>query len=170
MSKINAFVDEQSLADKIISALKQCIDGEMTPEKLCLFLNVQPFYHESKKVLYNKLIFSEYSPGENSIHIYIGSIREHFSVHFYFQVIKALYHEIFHFLWSKRKERFSSLFLYIPTKLQPLTLVLSPEGRGKDEGAYSFFIRDTYMRSLQKINPELTASIFAEKLSNEVTR
>jgi len=102
MQKIVNKIVEESLTDAIISKLRQFIDGNITPEKLCDVLNLCPIYHNHKKILHNKLILSQYNPQENTIHIYLDSIKEHFGDIFYSQITKALFHEIFHFLWSNK--------------------------------------------------------------------
>jgi len=140
MQKIKNKIAEESLTDAIISKLKQFVDGNITPEKLCDILNLYPIYHNHKKILYNKLILSQYNPQDNSIHIYLGSLKEQFGDNFYSQITKALFHEIFHFLWSNknvwRDQIVGTEHCSVPTK----------------------------------VDIELTANFFAEKLSNEATR
>lgn len=155
MQKIINKIVEESLTDAIISKLRQFIDGNITPEKLCDVLNLCPIYHNYKKILHNKLILSQYNPQENTIHIYLGSIKEQFDDNFYSQITKALFHEIFHFLCAFCNAT------SLPQNIHEINLALHRK-------------HIEYFRNLIKrfgnINLELAATIFAEKLLNEATR
>ena len=157
MQKIINKIVEESLTDAIISNLKQSINGNINPEKLCDAFNLCPIYHNHKKILYNKLILSQYNPQDNLIHIYMGSIKEQFGDNFYSQITKALFHEIFHFLWSNNNIWTEQLV-----------------GNGRDRSLQvAGAISPTKVRTTNRtehcsvptnVDIELAANIFAEKL------
>ncbi len=97
------------IVDEIISRLRFCTTSNLSTKELCNVFNLQPIYHPFRKILFRKLIFSQYDPTEDKIHIYIGSLREYFGEDFQSQSIKALYHEIFHFLLLRKREFFSEI-------------------------------------------------------------
>ena len=163
MRKIMNKIVEESLTDAIISKLRQFIDGNITPEKLCDVLNLCPIYHNYKKILHNKLILSQYNPQDNSIHIYLGSLKEQFGDNFYSQITKALFHEIFHFLWSNNNIWTEQLVGNGRDRFLQVAGAISPTKVGTTN-------RTELCSVPTNVDLELTANFFAEKLSNEATR
>ncbi len=94
------------LAEHVLNILKLETENNFDTEIICRIFNINQIIHEEKKVLYNKLIFSQYNPQERTIHIYKNSLKERFENNYVSAISKAFYHELFHFLLNNHVKRF----------------------------------------------------------------
>lgn len=110
MNKTKTNIVEEQVVSEIISLLKDKIKLPIFSDSICKMLNINPIIHNEKKILYNKLIFSEYNPQLNQIHIYLGSLKEKFKENYTEYLQKAILHEVFHFLCARDMKRFISKY------------------------------------------------------------
>lgn len=97
----------EALADYVYNWLSKNITKPFAIQKIIGHFDLDIVHNDEKKVLYNKLIMSQYNPSNNRIDIFLGSLKERFSERELMrQASKAFYHEAFHFFLSKKVKRF----------------------------------------------------------------